>query len=211
MADPIEPTETSITPESEAERQRDALRHFMEQRGLRQHTWATKAGVASGALYSFMKGKSLSLSLPVLAKLAAVEGVSVATLLGQAEAAAVDTVLVSYALKGEMFVAIKPRRRVQLPARMTVETCCVATADSLHPMPLRQGALLYWSSQGEPVDTLMQSGRPAAITLEDGSLLLGDIRRGWEAGRHSVLTIAGRVIEGAAITAASPIEWIVPA
>lgn len=212
MAEPYEPgvvVEQSDA-ESEPERQREALRRFMEQRKLRQHTWATKAGVASGALYAFMKGKSHALSLPVLTKLAAVEGVSVATLLGQSEGPAPNTVPVTHTLRGEHFVAIKSRRRVALPAGMTPQSCCVALADNLHPMPLRHGALLYWSSEGTDIEEVCQSGRPAAITLEDGAVLLGDLRRGWEPGRHSLLTISGRLIESATITAISPIEWIVP-
>ena len=63
---------------------RDVLRHVMEERQLNPHALAQKANVRPSTLYNFLSGVSETLSVPVIEKIAAVTGVSVDALLGNA-------------------------------------------------------------------------------------------------------------------------------
>jgi hypothetical protein len=54
---------------------RDAMRRFMQARGLTAHAWARDAGMPVGVLYSFLHGRSHALSRAEEQKLAQAAGV----------------------------------------------------------------------------------------------------------------------------------------
>lgn len=68
---------------SDAPEQRRAyLREFMHRRGLTPASWSRKAGRSPNTLYSFLKGRTASLTQGTLEALAAGEGVTVAEIIG---------------------------------------------------------------------------------------------------------------------------------
>lgn len=69
--------------DQQAERRRDAIRGFMNARGLTANHWCTSAHVPAASLYNFLRGDSKSLSQQTLEKLAKEQNVSVAELLSE--------------------------------------------------------------------------------------------------------------------------------
>lgn len=63
-------------PPSDHNARRDALRRFMSSRGLTAHAWAKDAGVAVGVIYSFLHGRTHTLTKSEESKLAQAAGVS---------------------------------------------------------------------------------------------------------------------------------------
>ena len=47
---------------ADATSKREALRRFMQERGLTAHAWTRDAGLAVGVLYSFLHGRTHSLT-----------------------------------------------------------------------------------------------------------------------------------------------------
>jgi predicted transcriptional regulator len=47
---------------ADASNKREALRRFMKERGLTAHAWTRDAGLAVGVLYSFLHGRTHSLT-----------------------------------------------------------------------------------------------------------------------------------------------------
>lgn len=66
-----------------AEKQRRALRHFMQTRKLKIYPWCKRAGVSEGTLRAFMSGQTTTLQASTLQKLAGAENVPLALLLGE--------------------------------------------------------------------------------------------------------------------------------
>jgi hypothetical protein len=60
---------------ADAPGKRDAMRRFMQARGLTAHAWARDAGMPVGVLYSFLHGRSHALSKAEEQKLAQAAGV----------------------------------------------------------------------------------------------------------------------------------------
>jgi transcriptional regulator with XRE-family HTH domain len=69
--------------DQQAERRREAIRGFMNARGLTANQWCTSAQVPAAALYNFLRGDSKSLSQQTLEKLAKEQDVSVSELLSE--------------------------------------------------------------------------------------------------------------------------------
>ena len=63
-------------PPSDHNAKREALRRFMASRGLTAHAWAKDAGVAVGVIYSFLHGRTHTLTKNEESKLASAAGVS---------------------------------------------------------------------------------------------------------------------------------------
>jgi cyclic pyranopterin phosphate synthase len=63
-------------PPSDHNARREALRQFMANRGLTAHAWAKDAGLAVGAIYSFLHGRTHALTKAEEEKLARAAGVS---------------------------------------------------------------------------------------------------------------------------------------
>jgi transcriptional regulator with XRE-family HTH domain len=62
---------------------REALRAFMQARGLKAFPWCKKAGIGEGTLRGFLNRETANLTLETLTKLAAAENVTVGTLIGE--------------------------------------------------------------------------------------------------------------------------------
>ena len=77
----VQPTEllgevTARKPPVDHNARREALRRFMSGRGLTAHAWAKDAGVPVGVIYSFLHGRTHTLTKAEEAKLADAAGVS---------------------------------------------------------------------------------------------------------------------------------------
>lgn len=77
-AKPVEITTEAAArkPPSDHNARREALRRFMASRGLTAHAWAKDAGLAVGAIYSFLHGRTHTLTKSEEEKLARAAGVS---------------------------------------------------------------------------------------------------------------------------------------
>ncbi len=77
-AKPVEITTEAASrkPPSDHNARREALRRFMAGRGLTAHAWAKDAGLAVGAIYSFLHGRTQSLTKTEEEKLARAAGVA---------------------------------------------------------------------------------------------------------------------------------------
>ena len=69
-------------PSADAASKRDALRRFMQSRGLTAHAWTKDANLTVGVLYSFLHGRTPSLSKAEEQKLSEAAGVSPEDLYG---------------------------------------------------------------------------------------------------------------------------------
>lgn len=190
-----------------AERLRDAVRAVMDGGGLRPHPWATSAGVSSGSLYAFLAGRSNHLSTPVLAKLAATAGVPLSVLTG--EAPPTESASVDYAMRGDAISrSAKPRRRpVQIPPGILAADMRVAEVTTETNAVLRPGALVYWSAAGgRPQDAI---GKLSICELEGAAgMVVADVRPAFSEGAVLLVTVTGRIMEEARITAAWPLLWV---
>lgn len=197
--------------EGAAERQRLALRRFMETHRLKPHPWAVKAGVSSGSLYAFLKGESEYLSLPVAQKLAAVVGASVAALLGDEAGPPPLTAPVTHHLRGDELVPLarSPRRRAPMPRDANSGTLRVAEVQQSTQRLLPAGSMIYWHETAAPMENAAR--RICALEVVGRGLLLGDPRPGFGEGRSLIVCCSGELIDDAEITAAYPIDWIKPA
>lgn len=188
------------------------MREFMAARGLKPHPWATRAGVASGALYAFLKGETDSLSVPVLAKLAAVEGVPVAALIGEAEAPAPQRGRVAYVLRGDRMLPLVrgQRRPAPIPADARPDVLRIGEVQGGGMGPVRDGSLLYWHAPEPGADLSALIGRLCIVETSNGTVL-ADLRRGGAAGGYLLVLASGQVVEGAEVLSATPLEWVRPA
>lgn len=194
-----------------AARQRAAIREVMRVHGLRPSPWAKRAGVSSGSLYAFLDERTQSMSLPVLQKLASVVPVPLSALTGEDEPSQADAPI-THAVRGDAVVRLgrPPRRRAPMPRDVVPDTMAVGEVAVGMGAALREGALLYWPAS--PLAPEAAAGKLCVVTLaDDGAQVLADLRRGFGDGAWMLVTPAGRVVEGARVAGASPVEWIRPA
>lgn len=103
-----------------ADRRRRALRRFMASRNLQVFPWAKRAGVSEAAIRNFLKGRSDSLAVPILEKLAAAEGVPIDALVTMPSGELILLEMKTRAMKspktGANVGARKPATREEPPA-----------------------------------------------------------------------------------------------
>lgn len=202
---------TSVGPDhdaAQAERRRTALREFMTKRGLRAHPWATSAGIASGTLYAFLKADTDALTTPILDKLAAAAGVPISVLIGEGDEPAIMPAVVRYVMRSAVLTRLgRPmRRNVQLPPSPAGTTWEIAEVQGDAVSVLRQGALIYWRTDGNP-SPAANEGRICICVLDDETMHLADLRRGFNR-TWLLATAAGQIVDGCHVTAAYPLEWV---
>jgi hypothetical protein len=204
-ADPARPLDP-------ASKMRAALKRVMEAKGLRPHPWATKAGISSGAIYAFMKEETDYLSMPLLAKLAAAAGVTVAVLTGEDSGELGTSVPVTHALRQDRIVPLirAAQREAPAPVGERQDDLRVAEIQQGSWGLLQEGTHIYWH---EP-DTAEELGEPprglCVVTLGEGHVYLGTLR-GPVGGPWVLITASGTIMEDAKAVSAWPVCHIIPA
>lgn len=171
---------------------RDSFRAFMEERKLKPHPWAQKAGVRSSTLYNYLAGKSASLSSDTLQKLARAANSTVDELLGlvppnsmkEGAPTAVRVVAV-VGIYGKVF-EVEMEERVERPAGLPEGVDVLAARidkDGLHPLP--QGWLVFYEEQPREPQSLLSK---LAVVKPAGSSqrMIREIRKGSTAGLYTL-------------------------
>lgn len=192
----------------QAERQRAAVRSVMEAKGLRASPWAIAAGVSSGSLYAFLKGRTNHLGTPLVARLAEAAGVPMAMLTG--EGPAPDALQVAWQLRGDLITPLPQRagrRMTPVPPDVNPNGLAAAEAATDQQGAFREGATVYWH-EGMDRRADEKPGLCACKLVGQDAMVLADLRRGFGDGRHLLLTISGRVLDSVELEAAYRVVWI---
>jgi len=195
----------------EAELRREALRRFMDERGLKVYPWAKKAGISEGSIRNFLTGASSSLSADTLKKLARVAGVPVWALTGEEG----GVPLVGYVGAGAEVLLVEggetsELERVEAPpdADGTDIVAVRVKGDSMLPA-IQDGWILYYqrSADGVPDDSL---GKMCVVCTSDGRMFVKFLRRGYVPHRYNLLNATGSFREDVELLWASRVIWIRP-
>lgn len=96
---------------------------------------------------------------------------------------------------------------VEAPPESSPETTAVEVrGDSMLPL-YREGAVLYYSKQLDPVTQL---GQMCVVRLEDERVLVKTVRRGSAPGLYTLDSLNAPSIDDVALQWAAPIDWIKP-
>lgn len=96
---------------------------------------------------------------------------------------------------------------VEAPPSSTADTQAVEVrGESMLPV-YRNGTILYYSRQLDPVSML---GELCVVRLEDERVLVKTLRRGSEPGLFTLASLNAPDIEDVAVQWAAPIDWVKP-
>ncbi len=192
----------------QAERQRAAVRSVMDAKGLRASPWALAAGVSSGSLYAFLKGRTNHLGTPLVARLAEAAGVPMAMLTG--EGPTPEAFTVTHHLRGDLISPMPQRngrRMAPIPPDVNPVGLAAAEAATDQQGAFREGATVYWH-QGIDRRADEKPGLCVCKLAGQDAMVLADLRRGFGEGRHLLLTVSGRVLDSVELEAAYKVVWI---
>lgn len=174
------------------DRRRQALRAFMEARGLSAAGWAKKAGIPASTLQSFLQGRSQSLRGENEQLLAAAIGVSVSQMYDGEEINLVPLVgkigagAIVYPFEGDdsamEYVAAPP----------TIEAVDVVAYEiegySMPPFKPGNKVFARRDDRGIPEDCLQEM---CIVLTRDGRQLFKVLRRGYSPGRFNLHSLDG--------------------
>lgn len=200
---------------------RDALKRFMQRRGLKPYPWAKRAGVSESSIYAFLKGESDSLSQRVLDSLADAAGANVAELVGEAGHAPSTVDLVGRVVRGgvvETFYieAKAPLPQVTAPAVpdwMAGDTpeYQALRAEGDAAFPYADGSLLYFCRKAEGLDELIGKfviARTKAEDIKGGDTFARVLMHGREPGTYTLLGMAAFPVADVKLEWAAPVRWV---
>lgn len=185
---------------NEVEEQRQALKRFMDARGLNPHAWAKAAGVPDSTLRSYLRGQTNSLKSHVERKLANAAGVSVDAMYGRdygAPLARRSIWVKGYLGAGnavQLFEAMGENEgfyQVQHPSVVKDDV-------ELFAMEIRGGSMYPWKDgdvvfceKRDHIDLSAIIGETCMVELEDGGMLLKDVQHGYEPGTFNLISWDG--------------------
>ena len=175
-----------------AEGRRATLRKYMEDHGLKAHTWATRAGVSSGSLYAFLKGDTDSLSVPVINMLAQAEGIPPSVLMGEA---ALPDSEPTYSMGADGAIT-----RDSEPKATAAYQAVTAKAD--HGW-IKAGYTLFFRK----ANASACHGKLCVVETTK-AMKLREVRRGYLKGKVNLLSLTGGVEEDVSLVSCHSIEWV---
>lgn len=180
---------------------RDAIKAFLQTRGLKPHQVAKKAGIASSTLYNFLKGDSESLSAGVLRKIADTQSVTVDELLGGAAVQQRVELQFTIGIYGKMFQSEKIKL-VARPAGVASDVRLVAAeVKGSGMMPFTDGWRVFFNEQPESPESLI--GRLCVVRVVGADQpMVREIRRGSQPGLYNLTIWNDAPIEDAEVSAA---------
>lgn len=188
-----------------------ALNRFMEKRGLNTLSWCKRAGIGESTLRSFINNEEgSSITLKTLAKLAAVENVTVSEILGESEAAWVK--LVGYVGAGAEIFPLETHGdeeidRVEAPPGVdpTSIVAVKVTGDSMYPV-YKEGDIIYYTRLCDFHDSCLK--QECVIKLRDGRAFVKVLSRGSVANTFTLISYNSPPIEDVEIEWACEILWV---
>lgn len=105
--------------------------------------------------------------------------------------------------KGEGLYEVECPRGLDPKATVAVEV----VGDSMSPM-VEEGWVLFYDRSPEPTPSAVV-GRLCVVKLEDGRVLVKQLRRGPERGRFNLVSLNGPMIEDVALEWAAPVKAMV--
>jgi DNA-binding Xre family transcriptional regulator len=197
---------------------REALLKFMQERRLKAHPWAQKAGIRSSTLYNFMGGKSAALTTDTLQKLAKAADSTVDELLGNAviTPASVVEVVAVIGIYGRLF-EVSEKQVTERPPGVPISVEVLAAridGDGLHPVP--PGWLVFY--ERERRDPMALLGKLAVVRVAGARQeYVREIRRGAAAGLFTLAAWNASPIEDveiesahAVLAIAQPVDGLSP-
>lgn len=106
--------------------------------------------------------------------------------------------------KGDGFDSVKCPPGLDPMKTVAVEV----TGDSMSPM-IQNGWLVFYSRDPES-DAAAVIGKTCVVKLDDGRMLLKQVRRGYSPGKFNLLSVNAPMIEDAELEWASPVRVIMP-
>lgn len=185
---------------TEVEEQREALKRFMDARGLNPHAWAKAAKVPDSTLRSYLRGQTNSLKSHVERKLADAAGVSVDAMYGRdygAPLARHQVWVKGYLGAGnaiQLFEAMGENEgfyEVSRPPGVHGDVRLIAMEIRGGSMPpWRDGDVVY-CEQRDHVDVQAILGEACMVELADGGMLFKEVQQGYEPGTFNLLSWDG--------------------
>jgi phage repressor protein C with HTH and peptisase S24 domain len=106
--------------------------------------------------------------------------------------------------KGEGLFEVECPRGLDPKATVAVEV----VGDSMAPA-IQEGWVLFYDRSPEPAPSAVV-GRLCVVKLEDGRVLVKQVRRGPERGRFNLVSLNGPMIEDVALEWAAPVKAMLP-
>ncbi|HBU63746.1 MAG TPA: hypothetical protein DEB67_15020 [Oceanicaulis sp.] len=184
----------------DSDEKREAVRRFMDTRGLSVSGWAKAADIPESTLRMYLKGVSRNMRSDTERKLAAAVGVTVDALYGLDYGAPLARRLVwvkGYLGAGnavQLFEAMGENEgfyQVQHPSVVTDDV-------ELFAMEIRGGSMYPWKNgdvvfceKRDHIDLQAIIGETCMVELEDGGMLLKDVEHGYEPGTFNLISWDG--------------------
>jgi hypothetical protein len=184
----------------DSDEKREALKRFMEARGLTVAGWAKSAGIPESTLRMHLKGVSRNMRSDTERKLANAAGVSVDALYGLdygAPLARHQVWVKGYLGAGnaiQLFEAMGENEgfyEVSRPPGVHGDVKLIAMEIRGGSMPpWRDGDVVY-CEQRDHVDVQAILGEACMVELEDGGMLFKEVQQGYEPGTFNLLSWDG--------------------
>jgi transcriptional regulator with XRE-family HTH domain len=188
------------------------IRELRDARGMSQSTLG-KLVNATGMAVSFWETGQRRLKAGDMERLAAALGVAPGDLLpAQASAvpvvgrvgAGAEIIPIDDHAKGEGLYEVECPRGLDPKATVAVEV----VGDSMAPA-IMEGWVLFYDRAPEPAPSAVV-GKLCVVKLEDGRVLVKQLRRGPERGRFNLVSLNGPMIEDVALEWAAPVKAMLP-